>query len=435
MSANKAPTVIGYDPQRERLTYTYNGTTPREIPLVSARKTTLIALCKYLGVTFVGRPPMHFTTDAMLAAIRSGAKSVTYETAGLASVTVAAPMTAPAAPTHNATGVDAVIAEVARRAAAEVLAGAKVGVDKKEVGTMIMELVAPTAGVLRDEMAAAIGTLRDEMTAAIADMRPQVTHITLPSKQVVQVAGRQHAEFGNVLKSVAAGVHVYLVGAAGTGKSTIAENVAKALGVTFASKSVTAQTSEASLVGFVDAHGKTVRTPFRDVFEHGGVFLLDEVDNGNPNVLNVLNSALANGVMAFPDGMVKRHENFVGMASANTYGNGATAEYVGRNPIDAAFLDRFAMVAIDLDEALEQSMLDSVGLDAAVAKRWLAAVRQSRENVAKYGLRVIVSPRATIDGAKLIKAGVDVETAYKMRVLKGAKTEQVDKIRQNVVLA
>ena len=434
MSANKAPTVIGYDPQRERLTYTFNGTTPREIPLVSARKTTLIALCKYLGVTFAGRPPMHFTTEAMLAAIRGGAKTVTY-TAAQVPQTVAAPMTVPAAPAHNATGVDAVIAEVARRAAAEVLAGAKIGVDKKEVGTMIMELVAPTAGVLRDEMAAAIGTLRDEMTAAIADMRPQVTHITLPSKQVVQVAGRQHAEFGNVLKSVAAGVHVYLVGAAGTGKSTIAENVAKALGVTFASKSVTAQTSEASLVGFVDAHGKTVRTPFRDVFEHGGVFLLDEVDNGNPNVLNVLNSALANGVMAFPDGMVKRHENFVGMASANTYGNGATAEYVGRNPIDAAFLDRFAMVAIDLDEALEQSMLDSVGLDAAVAKRWLAAVRQSRENVAKYGLRVIVSPRATIDGAKLIKAGVDVETAYKMRVLKGAKTEQVDKIRQNVVLA
>lgn len=423
MSANKAPTVIGYDPQRERLTYTFNGTTPREIPLVSARKTTLIALCKYLGVTFAGRPPMHFTTEAMLAAIRGGAKTVTY-TAAQVPQTVAAPMTAPAAPAHNATGVDAVIAEVARRAAAEVLAGAKVGVDKSEV-----------RGIVADSVAPIMAAFRDEMTAAIADMRPQVTHITLPSKQVVQVAGRQHAEFGNVLKSVAAGVHVYLVGAAGTGKSTIAENVAKALGVTFASKSVTAQTSEASLVGFVDAHGKTVRTPFRDVFEHGGVFLLDEVDNGNPNVLNVLNSALANGVMAFPDGMVKRHENFVGMASANTYGNGATAEYVGRNPIDAAFLDRFAMVAIDLDEALEQSMLDSVGLDAAVAKRWLAAVRQSRENVAKYGLRVIVSPRATIDGAKLIKAGVDVETAYKMRVLKGAKTEQVDKIRQNVVLA
>lgn len=424
MPAQKAPMIMGYDASSGRVTYTYNGTTTRVIPLVSARKTTLIALCKHLGIAFVGRPPMHFTSEVMLAAIRSGAKSVTYSAAQVEPMVTAPNVTAPVAVAHNASGVDAVIAEVARRAAAEVLASAKVGVDKTEVAAIVADSVAPM-----------FAEFRGEVQAAIADMRPQVTQITLPSKQTVQVAGRQHAEFGNVLKAVSAGVHVYLVGAAGTGKSTIAENVAKALSVPFASKSVTAQTSEASLVGFVDAHGKTVRTPFRDVFENGGVFLLDEVDNGNPNVLNVLNSALANGVMAFPDGMVKRHENFVGMASANTFGNGATAEYVGRNPIDAAFLDRFAMVAIDLDETLEQTMLDAVGLDASIARMWLTAVRRSRENVAKYGLRVIVSPRATIDGARLIKAGVDVETAYKMRVLKGAKVDQVDKVRESVVLA
>jgi len=418
MSANKAPVITGYDASSERVTYAYNGAA-RTIDLVQARKTTLIALCKYLGVSFVGRPPMHFTSEAMLAAIRGGAKTVTYTSAQ-----VEPTVTAPAAPTHNATGVDAVIAEVARRAAAEVLASAKVGVDKDEVAAIVAENVSPI-----------MAGFRGEVERMVQDMRPHVTNITLPSKATVQVAGRQHAEFPNVLASVSAGVHVYLVGAAGTGKSTIAENVAKALGVPFAAKSVTAQTSEASLVGFVDAHGNTVRTPFRDVFEHGGVFLLDEVDNGNPNVLNVLNSALANGVMAFPDGMVKRHDSFVGMASANTYGNGATAEYVGRNPIDAAFLDRFAMVAIDLDESLESSMLDAVGLDAETSRTWLNAVRTSRANVSRYGLRVIVSPRATIDGARLLRAGVDMETAYKMRVLKGAKDEQVAKIRESVTLA
>jgi len=420
MSANKAPVITGYDASSERVTYAYNGA-GRTIDLVQARKTTLIALCRYLGVSFVGRPPMHFTSEAMMAAIRSGAKSVTYTSA---QVEPTPTVTAPTAPTHNATGVDAVIAEVARRAAAEVLASAKVGVDESQVLALVADGVTPI-----------MAQFRDEMTALVNDRRPHVTNVTLPSKQTVQVQGRQHAEFANVLKSVSAGVHVYLVGAAGTGKSTIAENVAKALDVPFAAKSVTAQTSEASLVGFVDAHGNTVRTPFRDVFENGGVFLLDEVDNGNPNVLNVLNSALANGVMAFPDGMVKRHESFVGMASANTFGNGATAEYVGRNPIDAAFLDRFAMVAIDLDETLEQSMLDAVGLDESVARTWLTAVRTSRQNVATYGLRVIVSPRATMDGAKLLAAGVDMATAYKMRVLKGAKADQVDKIRENVVLA
>jgi cobaltochelatase CobS len=393
-----------------------------------ARKTTLQNLARFLGVRFQGAPSMHYTADELRGVIRRGDKVATKAPAAPrvspqpAGFTVE-PMTAPTV-AHNATGVDAVIAEVARRAAAEVLAGAKVGVDKDEVAAIVTENVTPI-----------MAGFRGEVERMVQDMRPHVTNITLPSKQTVQVAGRQHAEFPNVLKAVSAGVHVYLVGAAGTGKSTIAENVAKALGVPFAAKSVTAQTSEASLVGFVDAHGNTVRTPFREVFEHGGVFLLDEVDNGNPNVLNVLNSALANGVMAFPDGMVKRHDSFVGMASANTFGNGATAEYVGRNPIDAAFLDRFAMVAIDLDESLESSMLDAVGLDAETSRTWLTAVRTSRANVSRYGLRVIVSPRATIDGARLIKAGVDMQTAYKMRVLKGAKDEQVAKIRESVTLA
>jgi cobaltochelatase CobS len=426
MSAHKGLEVVAYDAATETLTYRYGTGATRTLPLNMARKTTLQNLARFVGVQFQGAPSMHYTADELREVIRRGDKLAIKVAAGRPVATMpraVAPMTAPTV-AHNATGVDAIIAEVARRAAAEVLAGAKVGVDRDEVAAIVTENVTPI-----------MAGFRGEVERMVQDMRPHVTNITLPSKQTVQVAGRQHAEFPNVLKAVSAGVHVYLVGAAGTGKSTIAENVAKALGVPFAAKSVTAQTSEASLVGFVDAHGNTVRTPFREVFENGGVFLLDEVDNGNPNVLNVLNSALANGVMAFPDGMVKRHDSFVGMASANTFGNGATAEYVGRNPIDAAFLDRFAMVAIDLDEALESSMLDAVGLDAETSRTWLTAVRTSRANVSRYGLRVIVSPRATIDGARLIKAGVDMQTAYKMRVLKGAKDEQVAKIRESVTLA
>jgi cobaltochelatase CobS len=114
-----------------------------------------------------------------------------------------------------------------------------------------------------------------------------------------------------------------------------------------------------------------VSTEFRKAFEFGHVFNLDEIDHANPNVLGVLNSALANKQMAFPDGMVTRHDNFIVVASGNTFGTGATAQYVGANPIDAATKDRFAVMEIHYDEAIEDAMVASVGLDKAVATKWL----------------------------------------------------------------
>jgi cobaltochelatase CobS len=53
-------------------------------------------------------------------------------------------------------------------------------------------------------------------------------------------------------------------------------------------------------MGYMDAHGKLVRTLLREAYEHGGVFLLDEIDAGNPGVLTVLNALLANGQVGFP---------------------------------------------------------------------------------------------------------------------------------------
>jgi hypothetical protein len=46
----------------------------------------------------------------------------------------------------------------------------------------------------------------------------------------------------------------------------------------------------------------------------------------NPNILGILNSALSNGYMAFPDKQVARHKDFVAIATANTFGAGATMQ-------------------------------------------------------------------------------------------------------------
>jgi 16S rRNA U516 pseudouridylate synthase RsuA-like enzyme len=79
-------------------------------------------------------------------------------------------------------------------------------------------------------------------------------------------------------------------------------------------------------------------------------------------------------------------------------------------------------------------MLAGFGLPSAVAKTWITAVRQSRQNVATSGLRVIVSPRATANGASLLHQGMSMDKVYNSTVLKGAKQDQVEKIRQGVTL-
>lgn len=226
------------------------------------------------------------------------------------------------------------------------------------------------------------------------------------------VTGIQHHNFETLIHIVHAGQPVMLVGPAGTGKSHAAEQAATVLGLDFFAMSVGAQTSKSDLIGYMDAMKNYVSTPFRKAYENGGLFLLDEIDAGNSNVLIQLNAALANGYMSFPDEMVRRHENFRFVASANTFGLGANRQYVGRNQLDAATLDRFVTLQWDIDANVEESL--AVG---RMGSSWLGVVRMVREYVESRELRVVVSPRATQRGAKLLAAGLDFNDVLHMALL------------------
>lgn len=237
-----------------------------------------------------------------------------------------------------------------------------------------------------------------------------------------------HHKFPLLAAAVAARVNVMLVGPAGSGKTTAAVKAAQALGLPFYGTG--AINSEYKLTGFIDAQGRIVSTAFRKAFEHGGVFLFDEIDASLPGALLAFNAALANDWMDFPDANVKRHDDFRVIAGANTFGTGADRQYVGRNQLDAASLDRYAVIDWGYDEALEASLL---GLPApkgapvpasilpreeeevrGLAARWIDRVRRVRGAVSDLKVRHVVSPRATINGTKLLAAGwgwPDVEEA------------------------
>jgi hypothetical protein len=171
-----------------------------------------------------------------------------------------------------------------------------------------------------------------------------------------------------------------------------------------------------ALIGYNDANGKYVSTSFRKAWETGGIFLWDEVDSSDPNALLTFNAALANGTAPFPDGCIEKHKDCILVAAANTWGHGATQEYVGRLKMDAAFLKRFAFLEWDYDDALE--------MNTAPNPAWTKRVQQIRKRVKDKGLRIMITPRESYIGAQLLAAGIPQHEVELMTLKSGCSADQ-----------
>lgn len=249
--------------------------------------------------------------------------------------------------------------------------------------------------------------------------RPTEIVIKTDSESRAVPTGVFHESLPMLIKAAATGDNIMLVGPAGSGKTTLAHQCAQALDVPFFFNGAIA--SEYKLTGFIDAQGRIVSTAFRKAYETGGLYLFDEIDASMPDALLAFNAALSNGHTDFPDGSISRHEKFYCIAAANTFGKGADRVYVGRNQLDAASLDRFTVMNIDYDEKLEKAI---VGND-----NWVDRVQRIRKAVFDLKIRHVVSPRASMKGAKLLAAGFTENQVLDMVVWKGLDKDSVQKIK------
>lgn len=231
----------------------------------------------------------------------------------------------------------------------------------------------------------------------------------------------QHKEFQNILICVQNEINTLLVGPAGSGKTSCVKSVADALNLHFYPLSLGPQTSKGDLFGFIDAAGNYQRTAIRDAFEFGGVLCLDEIDAAAPGVLTGINSLLSNGFCRFPDKEIKKHDDFRCVCTANTFGRGGDRLYCGRNQLDGATLDRFAVVEFNYDEDLESTYQDN--------REWFDVVKSYRKNVENLKLRFVISPRATINGAKMLRAGLPLEFVENSVIFKGCDDLTRQKIK------
>ena len=236
------------------------------------------------------------------------------------------------------------------------------------------------------------------LTYKVEVKRPDATTWTPPN-------GAVHDAFEAVASWVGINIPVLVKGPAGTGKSFLAKQVAEALGLPFAEMSLSGGTAEHHFVGSrlpgKDGAFEHRTTPFLECYENGGVVLLDEVDACDENVLLSINNGIANGRLAVPGRddapFAIKHKDFRLIAAANTYGTGPSAMYVGRNQLDAAFLDRFAVMDVDYDRKLERALCADA---QQVANRWW----EIREAAASKQLRRVVSTRSLLRAVVMHKS-------------------------------
>ena len=324
----------------------------------------------------------------------------------------------------------------------------------QQIGPVVERAVLETDRQLADRVEAAIGkrvdahlgeTIKHVIVKVIGPQKLKDDYMRAVREVAVEQAGadaisaalnppavtgrtEKHFQLDSILSMVETvegepGSHVLMVGPAGSGKSLIAEQIAERLKLPFYYNGPIQ--SEYKLMGYKDATGAYHATPFRKAFEHGGVYLFDEIDACSAQALVAFNTALANQICDFPDRMVRQHPDFVCLAAANTWGQGATTTYAGREKIDGATLDRFAVVEIFYDGVLENKI--------AKDTRWVDHVNRIREIARESYPRLIVSMRASAQGAKMIRRGFSYEDAEKMFIWRGQLSKpQIVEIQRKV---
>lgn len=230
----------------------------------------------------------------------------------------------------------------------------------------------------------------------------------------------KHSKFEMIKACIENDIPVYLAGPAGSGKNYTLEQISWELGLEFYFTNSVQQ--EYKLTGFIDAGGVYHETEFYKAFKNGGIFFLDEMDASIPEVLVLLNAAIANRYFEFPNGKIKAHKNFRVVAAGNTVGSGADEMYTGRLVLDQATLDRFAIIDFGYDRNIEMHI-------AKGNKELVDFVEAIRTEAETNGIRATFSYRCIGMVTKLERTGLELKNILAIAVFKGMEKDTINNFR------
>ena len=300
---------------------------------------------------------------------------------------------------------------------------AKEGVGKSEVRKIVDERLSK----------AKLG--KKNLDKSLIDLIGKTQTIQIVNPQSVPVTtsdGKKRRVFDLILSDMEAGNNVYLYGGAGTGKTYIAGQVAKALNYKLITLNCNQFTSPLDVIGgqtiegyqegrLTDAFGNLFMpeiNPKTGKPYSGAVLLLDELPKLDPNTAGVLNDGLSkikdpdevadDGSVIRPTiqngrGMVVSKGNIFVIATGNSLLNEADADYEANFKQDLSLQDRFAgscyQLIIDpqyeLDEIMSNFMVQGNVVNLTFIFNFLFRLRQAIEKN-NFQSRAFVSQRLMV---------------------------------------
>lgn len=251
----------------------------------------------------------------------------------------------------------------------------------------------------------------------------------------------------NALMGIELNIPLYVWGHAGTGKTTLIEQICARTKRMLIRVQHTVNTEEAHIVGQWTARGgETIFElgPLAVAMKNGWTYLADEYDFALPSVLAVYQPVLEGKALVIKEAdaanrIIRPHPNFRFVATGNTNGSGdETGLYQGTSIQNAANYDRFHMVLEIKYMAPEQEkevLMKQVGIVKEDAAKLVDFANRVRENYEGSKLSSPISPRTLIASATIglrkgsYRAGISLAFANK---LSRVDREIVDGLSQRI---
>lgn len=263
--------------------------------------------------------------------------------------------------------------------------------------------------------------IQEELEKALKTFTPakqEIEHvITIPSLGIIKhKVENPHKLLPELIKVLMSGkVRPWLYGPPGSGKTTLCEQIASAMGLKLITISFAAGSTKSEAVGYNDMRGEYVPTCIYEAVKHGNcILLIDEFDNCGANLATSMNTGIANRLWAFPKEQVKQHETCFIVIATNTNMRGQHPLFPERETMGEATIDRFVCYEIDYNEKeeLRWALGEADTKHHATVTAWVKLVQQYRKAARKSRAKFNIGPRASLSGATLINLELYNESSF-----------------------
>jgi MoxR-like ATPase len=243
----------------------------------------------------------------------------------------------------------------------------------------------------------------DAVSEKVSAISAPVLKVQIKDKEEIKLSKPASKYLEPALKILMAGCNLYLHGPAGSGKTTLAYQIAEVFEQEIVGLIATKDMGKFDYFGSMNSRdGSTYYIDAAPVLaaKEGKVLFIDEFDMA-PDYANKSLNALGDSQRILRNPVSKenivKHEKFKFIVGGNTIGLGSDGVYGGSRQ-DASVLSRFVPLYVGYDQELEKALASAYAQDGKLLNR----IWEAREALTKKKAKQIVSTRQIETAHRLV---------------------------------